>query len=133
MERQGCKHREAVRVNDKQLITAAFCGSPVGDFLPPQIIYKGKTPRCHPRYQFPPDWHITQSEKHWSNEKTMFDYVSKVVIPYVESIREHSEEDTPGLAIMDNFKGQVVSSVTDLLEANNIHTCLLPPKTTDKL
>ena len=34
---------------------------------------------------------------------------------------------------MDNFRGQIVPSVTDLLEANNIHTCLLPPNTTDKL
>ena len=105
MERQGCKRMDTVGVNDKRLITSVFCGSLVGDFLPPQIIYKGKTPRCHPRYQFPPDWHITHSEKHWSNENTMLDYVSKVIIPYVESIWGSFEEDTPGLVIKDNFKG----------------------------
>ena len=32
MERQGCKCVEAVGVNDKQLITAVFCGSLVGGF-----------------------------------------------------------------------------------------------------
>ena len=44
MERQGSKRVEAVGVNDKCLITTVFCGSLVGDFLPVQIIYKGKTP-----------------------------------------------------------------------------------------
>ena len=34
---------------------------------------------------------------------------------------------------MDNFKGQITSSVTSLLEENNIHVCLLPPNTTDRL
>ena len=60
MERQGSKHVEAVGVN-KRLITDVFCGSLVGDFLPIQVIYKGKTPRCHPHYQFPLDWDITHS------------------------------------------------------------------------
>ena len=34
---------------------------------------------------------------------------------------------------MDNFKGQITSSLTNLLEENNIHSCLLPPNTTDHL
>lgn len=39
----------------------------------------------------------------------------------------------PALIIMDNFKGQVTSSVTDVLEANNSHVCMLPANTTDHL
>lgn len=34
---------------------------------------------------------------------------------------------------MDNFKGQVTSAVNSLLEAHNIHVCLLPANTTDQL
>ena len=34
---------------------------------------------------------------------------------------------------MDNFKGQVTANITGLLEANNLHICLLPPNTTDLL
>jgi len=34
---------------------------------------------------------------------------------------------------MDNFKGQTTPSVSNLLEENNIHVCLLPPITTDRL
>ena len=41
--------------------------------------------------------------------------------------------DTAALVIMDNFKGQVTESVMGLLEDHNIHVCLLPPNTTDRL
>ena len=42
-------------------------------------------------------------------------------------------DDKPAVAIMDNFKGQNTEAVTNLLETNNIHVCLLPPNTTDLL
>ena len=64
----------------------------------------------------------------------MIQYFQKIIIPYVEKTRDESfEEDTPALIIMDNFKGQITSSVNSLLEANNIHVCLLPANTTDRL
>ena len=65
MEKQGSKRVEIVGSNDKRMITAVLCGSLIGDFLPIQLIYKGKTSRCHPRFQFPLDWHITQSPRHF--------------------------------------------------------------------
>lgn len=133
MDRQGSKRVEAVAVNDKRLITAVFCGSLVGDFLPIQVIYQGKTARSHPRFQFPRDWNITHSPKHWSNEETMIEYINEIIIPYVECTRGSFEDDTPAMVIMDNFKGQITTSVTELLETNNIHVCLLPPNTTDLL
>ena len=34
---------------------------------------------------------------------------------------------------MDNFKGWITSSVTSFFEENNVHVCLLPPNTTDRL
>ena len=133
MEQQGAKRVETIGANDKRLITAVFCGSLTGDFLPIQVIYQGKTTRCHPRYEFPLEWDITHSPKHWSNEATMIQYIEKIIIPYINSTREAFEDDTPALIIMDNFKGQITSSVTNLLEANNIHVCLLPLNTTDRL
>jgi len=128
MDQQGSKRVQVAGANDKRLITAIFCGSLLGFFLPIQVIYQGKTPCCHPRYQFPPDWDITHSPKHWSNEVTMFQYVKNIIVPYVKSTRGSFEDDTPALVIIDNFKGQITSS-----ESNNIHVCLLPPNTTDLL
>ena len=63
----------------------------------------------------------------------MLQYVEKIIIPYVRATRSAFADDTPALVIMDNFKGQITSSVTDLLESNDIHVCLLPPNTTDSL
>ena len=68
MEEQGSKRVDVAGANDKRQITAVFCGSLVGDFLPVQVIYQGKTPRRHPKFEFPPDWDIIHSPKHWSNE-----------------------------------------------------------------
>ena len=97
MDAEGSKRVEVPGVNDKHLITAVFCGSLAGDFLPVQVIYQGKTNHCHPRYQFPQDWDITHSPKHWSNEETMVQYVENIVIPYVAAIRATIEEDKPVL------------------------------------
>ena len=133
MNRRGARRVEVVGVNDKRLITAVFCGSLTGDFLPVQVIYKGKTARCHPRYQFPDNWHVTHSHSHWSTEVTMLDYVKEIIIPYVASQRDMLNKDCPALVIVDNFKEQVTSSILDLLEQNEIHVCLLPPNTTDRL
>lgn len=133
MDLEGSKRVEVSGVNDKRQITAVFCGSLVGDFLPIQLIYKGKTQRCHPRYKFPSHWHITQSPKHWSTENTMLEYINEIIVPYVESWRDDFGESKSALVIMDNFKGQITSGVNTLLESHNIHVCLLPPNTTDLL
>ena len=66
LEEKGSKRIELVSIKDKHQITAIFCCSIQGDFLPVQLIYKGTTARCHPKHKFPPGWDITHSKKHWS-------------------------------------------------------------------
>ena len=133
MEKQGEKRVEMAGVNDKRQITAVFCGTLLGDFLPVQLIYKGKTNRCHSRFSFPPEWHITHSPNHWSTEETMLQYVEHIIVPYIDRIREDIGTNQTALVVIDNFKGQVTQSVISLLEAHNIHICLLPANTTDLL
>ena len=132
MDRRGVKRVEIVGISDKRQITAVFCGNLVGDFLPIQVIYKGKTPRCHPKFSFPSDWQVTDSPRHWSNEDTMVEYINHIIIPYVEKKRDFYgySEDTPALVIMDNFKGQVTTRINNILEHHDIHVSLLPPNTT---
>lgn len=43
------------------------------------------------------------------------------MIPCIKSAKPSFSDETPALEIMDNFKGQITSSVTELLESNNIH------------
>ena len=54
MEVEGSKRVELVGKDDKRQITAVFASSMVvGDFLPPQLVYQGKTTHCLPRVEFP--------------------------------------------------------------------------------
>ena len=132
MDKRGVKRVEIIGANDKRQITAIFCGTIMGDFLPIQLIYQGKTARSHPKYQFPCDWDINHSPKHWSTEDTMIAYIENIIVPYVEKVRDDLvDREKAALVVMDNFKGQVTNKVTALLERHNIHACLLPPNTTD--
>ena len=63
----------------------------------------------------------------------MLEYVENIIAPYIERVRESFESNTSALVIMDNFKGQITESVLSLLDQHNIHVCLLPPNTTDRL
>ena len=64
MNEVGARRVELIGLSDKRQITAVLCGSLVGGFLPVQLIYKGKTNCCHPKFNFPPEWDITHSPKH---------------------------------------------------------------------
>ena len=132
MEKCGLRV-EIVGADDKRKITAVFCGTMLGDFLPLQLIYKGKTDRCHPKFQFPDNWDITHAPRHWSTEETMRQNIEKIILPYVERIRGDVGSDKAALVIMDNFKGQKNESILNLLEDNNILVSLLPPNTTNAL
>ena len=135
MEKQGAKRVEVAGMTDKRQITAVFCGTLMGEFLPVQLIYAGKTTRCHPRYQFPSDWHITHSPNHWSNEETMLSYIDQIIAPFVSRVRNDLNlgEEQPALAIFDNFKGQMTEQVFSHLEENNIHSVFVPANGTDRL
>ena len=53
IENWGCKRVEIIALDDKRQITAIFAGTLTGDFLPPQVVYQGTTPRCLPNVEFP--------------------------------------------------------------------------------
>ena len=95
--------------DDKWQLTAVFAGTLAGDFLPPQLVYKGKTTRCLPvGVKFPSGWDITYSANHWSNEETMNSYVQNILFPYVAKKQAELKltPDYPAFVIFDNFNGQ---------------------------
>ena len=110
MALKGSKRVEIKGLNDKRQITGVFCATLTGEFLPVQLVYGGKTDRCHPNYQFHLDWDITHSDNHWSNELTMLRYIETVIVPYVKRVRiELENEEQAALAIFDCFKGTINS------------------------
>lgn len=84
MESMGSKRVEVTGLGDKRQITAVFCASLAGEFLPVQLIYQGKTQACLPRFVFPDDWNVTHTPNHWSNEAKMMEYIRTIIIPYVQ-------------------------------------------------
>ena len=135
MAEEGSKKVPLAGVDDKRQITAV-CGATLeGQFLPPQIIYQGKTEACLPRIRFPSDWHVTYTPNHWANELTTLDYIEKIILPYVSKKREekglHTEQCA--LCIFDNFKAQLTTEVLNLLETNHIDTVFIPANCTDRL
>ena len=135
MELKGSKRVEIVGISDKRQITAVLCGTLTGEFLPPQLIYQGKTSARLPRHKFPDDWHITCTPNHWSNEDKTREYINKIIIPYVQQKRKELKlsSDQPALALFDVFKGQQTEDIADLLEENNIIVVPIPANCTDRL
>ena len=85
---------------DYRPITGTFGITMAGDFLPPQLIYQGK------KYNFPKEFHLTQTPNHWANEKTSVDFLELVLITYIEKQRKDLNLSCPWLLISDVFKAQ---------------------------
>ena len=121
--------------DDKHQITAVFAATIDGDFLPPQLIYQGKTPRCLPSIDFPAGWDITFTENHWSNETVMIDYVHKILLPYIEEKKKQLklEPQQPALVIFDRFRGQCTERFLSLLREKNMYLLIVPPNCTDRM
>ena len=95
-------------------ITAVFCGTMDGEFLPPQLIYQGKTKACLPKHLFSSGWHITYTPNHWSNEETMKEYVLKIIVPFVKSTRQKLKlnKDQAALALFASLLCQLYRSAS---------------------
>ena len=64
MDKEGCKRVEVIGIDDKRQITVTFAASLSGNFLPVQLVYEGKTTKCHPAVEFPEGWHVTHTPNH---------------------------------------------------------------------
>uniref|UniRef100_A0A1X7V073 DDE-1 domain-containing protein n=1 Tax=Amphimedon queenslandica TaxID=400682 RepID=A0A1X7V073_AMPQE len=105
--------------DDKRQITAVLAATMTGEYLPAQLIFKGKTHCCHPSIIAPPEWNFWHSESHWSTKETMTRGELK--------LDEHSQ----ALAIFDCFKGQTTKAIYDLLESKNIRVVKVRANCTD--
>ena len=124
-----------VGIEDKREITAVLACSASGEFLKPQLIYKGSTDKCHPNFTFPDGWDVYHSSNHWSNEQTMIRYIEKIVIPYMDSIREGNGNaaNRKGLCIFDVFAAHKCPTVLEKLLSNNLLYAMVPAGCTGEL
>ena len=105
MEREGASRVEIAGQNDERQINVAFAASLSEEFLPSQVLYQGKTHRCHPSYAFLEDYDVWHSPNHWANGETVLRYIEKVILSYFKQVRDKKGlPDTHcGLSIYDVF------------------------------
>lgn len=110
-------------------------GAVTGDFISAQLIYKGLTSACHPQYDFPLAWHITQSPNHWANHQTQLDYTAKVLLPHIRRTKKRLglPESQKALCIFHVFRGQMGEEFIVDLKSNGICIVYIPPSCTDRL
>ena len=119
----------------KLQITGTFAISMTGEFLPMQLIYGGKTPRCLPKnVEFPEGFNLTYSENHWSNEQVATEYLEEIIFPYINSTKERlGLPDTQKfMLIYDVFRGQKTDKVTGIIEDNDCVSLFVPSNLTGK-
>ena len=135
MEKEGTKKVDITGMNDKRQITVVLSVTKTGHYLPPQLIYAGKTSKSLPKVEFPSGWCVTCTDNHWANEYTTLQYLDEILLPYVKQKRTELKcpDDQACLVIFDRFKAQCTATVLSVLEKNNILVSLVPANCTDKL
>ena len=82
------KYTAVVGKKEKREVTVLLTVAATECLLPPQVLYQGKTPGCHPKVTFPVPWNITYNESHRSNKETIVEYVDRVLFSYVLHMRQ---------------------------------------------
>uniref|UniRef100_A0A8C4QAG2 DDE-1 domain-containing protein n=1 Tax=Eptatretus burgeri TaxID=7764 RepID=A0A8C4QAG2_EPTBU len=122
-------------IDDKCKLTVLLAVSKVGTMLPPQLIYTGKTDRCHPKINFPAGWDVTHTKSHCGTNEFMLRYVDKIIIPYAKKTRKDLKlpPTQKCLTIFDFFKVHEGEDLLTKLRRNNIFAVFVPACCTERL
>jgi len=135
MAKRGSKCVPISGLGDKRQITAVFAGTLSGMFLPPQLIYEGKTKACLPKVDFPPGWDITCTANHWANEESMKRYIRKIIVPYVEKTQQDMKlpSSQRALCIWIISLHSALMALLHFFESYGIDTVYVPANCTGEL
>ena len=103
---KGASRVSVPGTSDYRQITGTFGVTMAGDFLPIQLIYQGKTKLCQPKFNFPKEFHITQTPNHWANEETSIEMLNQILIPYIESKRKELNLESYSYPMFSKVNGQ---------------------------
>lgn len=87
MNHVGDKVISIAQSSYKRQVTAVITATLTGELLAPQILYQGKTVRCHPKMPVTNNWDLWHSENHWTNQYTMQRFDENIVVPFLEEKR----------------------------------------------
>jgi hypothetical protein len=113
--------------NDKRQVTLLVSASASGVLLPLQLVFAGKTKRCLPK-SLKEHLVYTFSDNHWSNAKTMDEYLNTILFPYLVETRSvlGLPENHKALIIMDVWHGHREDLFRAKLTENNCMFVYVP-------
>ena len=129
VHKKGQKSVPLVGKGKKKQITGTFTVTMSGLFLPMQLIYEGKSPRCLPQgITFPENFNLTCTPNHWSNEDKVIENLEKVVFPFVVEKRKELSlpDEQKAIQVFDVFKGQKTERFQSLIADNNCISVFVP-------
>lgn len=134
MAEKGSSKVALAGLSDKRAITGVLASSAAGDMLPFQLIYPGKTERCHPVASFPGGFSIVHNKNHWSTGETMVLYIQTILAPYIQKTRvELGVPNMPAIIIYDAFSAHCLPEVQSELNELNVLHHPVPAHLTDLL
>ena len=139
-EKKGAASVAVVGAEDKRQITACIASSLDGAFLPLQLIFQGKTPRCLPEAtprSIAAKVHLTFSDNHWSNQQTMQQYVEEVIMKYANRCvaAQGLHDDAKIILVLDVWAVHKSEEFRRFLRTHHprIHLVYVPANCTSKL
>ena len=131
---KGAKAVPIKGIDDKRQIPATFTVSMTGKFLPIQLVYEGKAPRCLPGFDFPGDFNVTFPDNHWLNTEKSTDLFEKFIFPCLKQAKARLKypKEQMSLIIMDTFKGQGNDVILDLCEKHMCQVVIVPHNLANK-
>ena len=122
MEKYCAKTVPVAHSNNKRQLTAVLAIIAAGEYLPPQLLYQEKTPKCHPHVSFPAGWNVWHSHNHWLNEITMKYCIDIIIVPFATRKRQELKLrfNHPTIVIFDDIHGQTTSDILSHLKSLNI-------------
>ena len=134
LHEEGAKSVPLVGKGKKKQITGTFTVTMSDLFLPMQLIYEGKTPRCLPQgISFPDNFNLTFTPNHWSNKDKVIEHLEKVVFPFIVEKRKELSlpDERKAILVFDVFKGQKTERVLHLIADNNCVCVFVPANMLD--
>ena len=132
---KGVKRCEILgKGSDKVQITVTIFVTESGEVLPYQIIFEGKTTKCHPVNQIKPNdclWTHTQS--HWQTVPTYMDVIENIIVPYKNYLISHMGLPSNQHTILEHdlHYTHKDSRVLELMKSHNILPLFVPAGCTD--
>jgi len=138
---KGDKEIKLKSFSTKKGCTATFTITKSNVLLPVQIIWEGLSTRSIPKYKSPTGFinvyagataqygSKTKTNK-WQNRKTIVEYISFIIVPYVKTIRAQLSSTEPALLLMDNHWSHLDPVIQEPLEQHNIIPLYIPANST---